>query len=101
MRALTVLLCLLLCFTISPAATRKECKPSKCGAEIDLCKAACTTGSKRQQRSCRKRCKRTVTKACRSDLQTCGGGGPPGGQCTAYAPACSARPLQPVRDRNP
>ena len=100
MRALAVLACLLLLFTTSPAATRKECKPSKCGAEIDLCKAACTTGTKRQQRSCRKRCKRTVTKACRNDLQTCGGGGPPGGQCTAYAPACAARSLQPLRDRN-
>ena len=100
MRALVVLACVLLLFGTTPAASRKECKASKCGAEIDVCKAACTTGTKRQQRSCRKRCKKTVTKACRDDLQTCGAGGPPGGQCTAYAPACAARSLQPVRDRN-
>ena len=96
--------CVLLLLTSSEAATRAECKPSACEAEITLCRSACPSTPKRKKRSCRRKCKRTVTKACRSDEQTCGGGGGGGGgQCQTYTStdACPARSLLPLRDRNP
>lgn len=93
---------LVLCTTPCEAATRKECKPARCRTEIDVCKASCTSGSKREQRRCRRKCKSQVTQACRADQQRCGDGGS-GGECKAYtsADACPARSLEPFRERNP
>ena len=90
---------LLLCTTPGEAATRKECKPSKCRLEIDVCKATCSSGTKREQRRCRKKCKSQVTKACRADTQTCGGN-TGGGECKPYVPACAARSVLPLRTQN-
>jgi hypothetical protein len=95
--------CLLfLVATLAEAVPRKACKPSACAAEITACRAACSSGSRRRQRSCRKRCKPKVTRACRSDRQTCGlqGGGGTGGECKAYTSECAARSILPGRERN-
>lgn len=85
------------------AASRKACKPSACRTQIDACRASsCTTGTRRQQRRCRKQCKKQVTRACRSDAQPCDGGGGGGGVCASYAASatCPARTLEPLRTRN-
>jgi hypothetical protein len=101
-RLLVLLGALLLLATPSPGATRKQCRASACRAEVGACRAGCTEGSKRQQRRCRKKCKADVTKACRSDVQPCGGGGGGGGECGAYTAtaACAPRSLAPLRARN-
>lgn len=86
------------------AASRKACKPSACRTQIDACQASsCTAGTRRQQRRCRKQCKKQVTRACRSDAKPCDGGGGGRGVCASYAAAatCPARTLEPLRARNP
>jgi hypothetical protein len=103
--AVAAVSCVLLLLTPPEAATRAECRPSACALEITTCKSACPSTPKRKKRSCRRKCKRTVTSACRSDEQACGGGGGGGGggQCQAYTATntCPARSLAPLRDRNP
>lgn len=83
--------------TPADAASKKACKASVCQPQIVECKDACAPLAKRKRARCRSRCKTKVTKACRSDQQTCGdttgGGGGGGGQCAAYTSDCPAESL--------
>ena len=98
MSKLGMLFCVvILCATSADAATRKQCKPKLCRGEIEVCKASCNFPIKVANRLCRRQCKKTVTKACRDDQQTCGN---VGGECKAFTPTCAARSLVPLRTRN-
>lgn len=100
MGRIACMLVLFLAATLAEAASRKECKASKCAPQIGVCRAACPAAPKRLKRTCRKKCKKEVTKDCRADQVTCGDGGGGGGQCNAYVPTCATRTLEPLRERN-
>jgi hypothetical protein len=99
---LATMLVLMLIVAATPGypASRRECKASKCAPQISACKESCNTLTGRKRRSCRAKCKKTTTRACRQDAIRCGEDGtgpvPPGGTCNDYSATCTALPLTPV-----